>query len=81
MSYKTHNLFKRINSMKGDAEPSSRAGGGGELLRGWFPFKPDLEASVLSSGSGKPCRVHIVCLTLALDEGPRASFSLPVRQG
>lgn len=29
MSYKTHNLFKRINSMKGDAEPSSRAGGGG----------------------------------------------------
>lgn len=45
--------------MKGDVEPSSRAGvgwgggGGRELLRGWFPFKPDLQAMVLSSG--KPC--------------------------
>lgn len=29
MSCKTHNLFKRINSMKGDVEPSSRAGRGG----------------------------------------------------
>lgn len=49
MSCKTHNLFKRINSMKRDAEPSSRAGGGGgeEQFRGWFPFKPDLEVSVL----------------------------------
>ena len=75
MSYKTHNLFKRINSMKGDADPSSRAGlggGGGELLRGWFPFKPDLEASVLSSRSGKLCLVQTVCLALALmkDTGP-----------
>lgn len=34
MSCKTHNLFKRINSMKGDAEPVSRAlGGGGAAQR------------------------------------------------
>lgn len=69
--------------MKGDAEPSSRARGGAVVGQGaaqsWFPFKPDLQSSVLSSG--KPCLVQTACLALALGEGHRASLSLALDEG
>ena len=54
MSYKTHNLFKRINSMKGDAEPSSRAGGGGELLGAGFHLNQIWRRRFSALGLGSP---------------------------
>lgn len=85
MSYKTHNLFKRINSMGGGggAEPSSRAGGGaGSGSEAGFHLNQIWRHLFLqSSGSGKPCLVQPVCLILALDEGREASLSPSVKQG
>lgn len=77
MSCKTHNLFKRINSMKGGAaEPSSLAGGGvGSSSEAGFHLNQIWRHLFLQSpGSGKPCLVQTVHSALALDEGHRPHF-------
>lgn len=67
--------------MKGDAEPSSRAGGGGSCSGAGFHLNQIRRRRSSALGSGKLLSVPIVCLTLALGEGPRASFSYPGNRG
>lgn len=82
MSCKTHNLFQRINSMKGGEEASSRAGGGaGSGSEAGFHLNQIWRHLFLQGpGSGKPCPIQTVCLALALNEGHKASLSPSVQQ-